>query len=299
MREHGRRLYRIFLSMLFAIAQSGLSQAESLPGSTLERIRQTQTLRIGYGITPPFSYIGPNGRVMGYSIELCERVAQSLRVQLGLQRINIEYVFRTPSNRVQLLNSGMMDIECVASSNNAERRRRVTFTRSHFLVTTYYVSLAKNNLRTLADLRGRSVSVALGTVNVSQITQMNREKKLNLSIIAVDTLQKAFELVGQEKASAFAMDDILLHTMIAASPNPQDYALSSEPVSEQVSYGFMVRLDDDVFRKAVNTALNHIFHSADMESIYARWFTQPLPGSGINLNWPMSDSLKAELLTRE
>ncbi|PWC16689.1 amino acid ABC transporter substrate-binding protein [Brenneria roseae subsp. roseae] len=300
MRERGKRLYRTFLSLLLllAIAESSLARAERSI-STLERIRQTETLRIGYGITPPFSYVGPDGRIIGYSIDLCERVAQALQAQLGLKRLNIEYVFRTPSNRVQLLNSGAIDIECVASTNTAERRRSVAFTHSHFFVTTYYVALAKNNLRTLTDLRGRSVSVALGTVNVSQITLVNREKTLNLSIVAVDTLQKAFDLVGQEKVSAFAMDDILLYTMIAASPNPQDYTVSSEPVSEQMPYGFMVRLNDDDFREAVNTALRNIYRSAEMNRIYSRWFTQPIPGKGINLQWPMSDSLKALTITAE
>ncbi|MFC3393467.1 amino acid ABC transporter substrate-binding protein [Brenneria rubrifaciens] len=300
MREHGKRLCGIFLFLLFLFTatESGPSRAEPfIP--TLERVRQTETLRIGYGIAPPFSYVGPGGRVMGYSIELCERVAYALRARLGLKRINIEYVYRSPSNRVQLLNRGDIDIECVASTNTAERRRSVAFTRSYFLVTTYYVSLAKNKLRTLADLRGKSVSIVLGTVNVGQITLVNREKRLNLSITSADTLQKAFDLVSQEKVSAFAMDDILLHTLIAASPNPQDYALSTEPISEPMPYGFMVRRGDDDFREAVNTALRDIFRSDEMEDIYSRWFTQPLPGRGINLQLPMSDSLRALFLTAD
>lgn len=284
---------RHFLMVLFiaTITVSPLSRAaDSL--STLEKVRQTKTLKVGYGDSAPFSYVGTDGKVIGYTIDLCQRVAEAIRIQLGLDTLNIDYVFRTPANRVQMLNSGDIDLECVASSNTAERRRNAAFSISHFVVNTRFVSLLKNHLNTLDDLRGRSVSIVLGTVNIGPINQVNRDKKLNLSIAITDSLQKAFDMVSQEKVSAFAMDDILLHTMIANSSNPQDYVISNETVGEETEYGLMMRLDDKDFHHAVNTALKQIYASNEIDAIYARWFTQPLPGSQINLNYPMSERMK-------
>ncbi|WP_211317669.1 amino acid ABC transporter substrate-binding protein [Edaphovirga cremea] len=289
---------RHFLMVLFivTITVSHLSRAaDSL--STLEKVRQTKTLKVGYGNTAPFSYVSPDGKVIGYSIDLCQRVAEAIRIQLGLDTLNIDYVFRTPANRVQMLNSGDIDLECVASSNTAERRRNAAFSISHFVVNTRFVSLVKNHLNTLDDLRGRSVSIVLGTVNIGPINQVNRDKKLNLSIAITDSLQKAFDMVSQEKVSAFAMDDILLHTMIANSSNPQDYVISNETVGEETEYGLMMRLDDKDFHNAVNTALKQIYASNEIDAIYARWFTQPLPGSQINLNYPMSERMKHTFTT--
>jgi glutamate/aspartate transport system substrate-binding protein len=284
---------RHFLMVLFiaTITISPLSRAaDSL--STLEKVRQTKTLKVGYGDSAPFSYVGPDGKVIGYTIDLCQRVAEAIRIQLGLDTLNIDYVFRTPANRVQMLNSGDIDLECVASSNTAERRRNAAFSISHFVVNTRFVSLLKNHLNTLDDLRGRSVSIVLGTVNIGPINQVNRDKKLNLSIAITDSLQKAFDMVSQEKVSAFAMDDILLHTMIANSSNPQDYVISNETVGKETEYGLMMRLDDNDFHNAVNTALKQIYASNEIDAIYARWFMQPLPGSQINLNYPMSERMK-------
>lgn len=274
----------------------GTSQARSeAPVSTLDRIRETGVLQIGYGDTPPFSYRDADGTVMGYSIDLCKRIAEELRVQLGLSRLDLKYVPRTPSNRVQLLNSGEIDIECNASTNTEERRRSVAFAISHFFASTRYVSLAKNGFKSLEDLKGRSVSVALGTVNVGQITKVNRERKLSLSLIKADSLQAAFDLVSDERASAFAMDDILLSSMIAASPNPAAYTLSMETLTEPEPYGFMLRLGDRAFEEAVNTALRKTYSSSEMPEIYDRWFTQPIPGKNINLRLPMSDALRSAI----
>ena len=112
-----------------------LSTAAAAEINTLQRLSETGTLRVGYGDTAPFSYQDDEGNVRGYSIELCQRVAEQLQQQLNLPKLDIEYVFRTPGNRVQLLNSGEIDIECNASTNNAERRRSADFSLSHFFVS--------------------------------------------------------------------------------------------------------------------------------------------------------------------
>ena len=267
------------------------SVASAADINTLQRLNETGTLRVGYGDTAPFSYTDDEGNVLGYSIELCQRVAAQLQQQLGLPNLDIEYVFRTPGNRVQLLNSGDIDIECNASTNNAERRRSAEFSLSHFFVSVRFVALKENQFLTLQDLAGRSVSVARGTVNVSQINQANRERQLNLSVVPVEMLQEAFDLVTEGRVAAFAMDDILLSTLIAAAEEPSAYSLSEEAITAEEPLGLLMREDDQAFVAQVNQALRTIYRRGDMQVLYERWFQQPLPGKGITLNVPMSDTL--------
>ncbi|HBK36758.1 MAG TPA: amino acid ABC transporter substrate-binding protein [Halomonas sp.] len=268
-----------------------LSTAAAAEIMTLQRLSETGTLRVGYGDTAPFSYQDDEGNVRGYSIELCQRVAEQLQQQLNLPKLDIEYVFRTPGNRVQLLNSGEIDIECNASTNNAERRRSADFSLSHFFVSVRFVALKENQFFTLQDLAGRSVSVARGTVNVGQINQANREQQLNLSVVPVETLQEAFDLVTEGRVAAFAMDDILLSTMIAESEDPSAYSLSEEAVTAEEPLGLLMRQGDQAFVEQVNQALREIYQRGDILALYERWFLQPLPGKGITLNVPISETL--------
>jgi glutamate/aspartate transport system substrate-binding protein len=57
-------------------------------------------------------------------------------------------------------------------------------------------------------------------------------------------------------------------------------------------YGFMTRHDDLQFHDAVNDALHDIYASGEAEAIYNRWFTSPIPPRGVNLNVPLSDTMK-------
>lgn len=267
------------------------------PASTLEKIKRTGVLRVGYGNTLPFSWRGTDGKVVGYSIELCERVADALEDRIGIDEVKIEYILHTPSNRIQLLRNGTIDIDCNASTNNAERRRIVAFAPTHYYTVNRYVSLARHKLETIEDLRGRSVSVVRGTVNIGQLNQANRERKLNIALVTIDSLDAAFDTVTKEKALAFAMDDILLRTMIARAPDPTIYALSTESFDEPEPYGFMMRLEDTDFTEAVSTALHALYKSPDMENIYNRWFNGPILDGKVNLGIPMSDELKTAFIS--
>jgi glutamate/aspartate transport system substrate-binding protein len=281
---------------LSLVALSLLTPSASLAQDTtptLDRIAQTGKIRIGYGTDAPFSYPGPDGKIIGYSIDLCRGVVERLKHRLGLPAIEIEFVARTPSNRIQLLNEGKIDLECNSSTNTEERRKSAAFSYSYFYATTRYVSLAKSKLVTVDDLKGRSVSVVLGTVNIGPVVEINRKRRLNISVVPAETLQDAFDMVTDGHVSGFAMDEVLLKMMIERSPRPQEYSLSTEVVSEPQPYGLMMRLKDEAFVTAVNDALREIYKSPEINEIYARWFENPAPGTGVNLGLPMSESLKA------
>ena len=277
-------------SLLIMLLGGGAAHAEQTL-TTLERIKATGELRVGYGDTAPFSYQDDQGNVVGYSIDICQRLAGQLQSQLDIPALEIIYVPRTPSNRIQLLNSGEIDIECNASTNTEERRRSAQFALSHYFVSVRYVALKSSGFTTLEDLSGRSVSVARGTVNVSQINQANREQQLNLSVVPVETLQDAFDLVAEGRVAAFAMDDVLLSMMIAESADPDAYVLSEEAITSTEPLGFMMRLEDDAFAVEVNKALEHIYTSPEMPLLYYQWFQQPLPGKNITLDVPMNEVL--------
>lgn len=269
------------------------AQAQA-PVSTLARIIETGTIRIGYSVdTAPFSYLDADKNIVGYSIDLCVEVADLLRQQLGLDKLAISYVRRSPSDRVMLLKDGAYDIECAASTNNAERRNSVAFTYPHFVTAVQFVSLGTNKLHTIADLEGRTVASTSGTTVIGQLNGVNRDRRLNLAVIPTTNHQMGFDMVTDRRVAAFVMDGIILSTLVANSAEPDLYEISPDPFGKPEPYGLMVRHDDLEFRDAVNTALSQIFTQGDATKIYEKWFTQPIPPHNINLRLPMSDALKS------
>ncbi|WP_455272884.1 amino acid ABC transporter substrate-binding protein [Rhizobium herbae] len=285
-------LIRSALTVLMLFSAAGMGSAGA-PESTLKEIAETGVIRIGYSAEDiPFSYRMPDGTVTGYSTDLCVRVVDLLRQKLGLATLAIEYVERTPRNRVAMLRDGKFDIECVASTNNAERRKSVAFSYSHFVTGTQFVSLKKSNLKFIDDLAGHSVAATSGTTNIGQLNSINRARGLHIAVMPVESHAAAFKLVAEGRASAFVMDGILLAAMIAASDQPDDYALSTDVLGQPEPYGLMMRHDDQDFKDVVNGALTEIYRSGEIGPVYSKWFTKPIPPNGINMRLPMSSELR-------
>jgi len=53
-----------------------------------------------------------------------------------------------------------------------------------------------------------------------------------------------------------------------------------------------VRKGDTGFKQVVDKAISATFASGEINDIYTKWFQQPVPPKGLNLNFPMSDELK-------
>lgn len=291
------RTTKVLLSGLLLLGSMSTSSGQA-PASTLERIAETGTIRIGYSPdSAPFSYLDADDTIVGYSIDLCKRVAELLQAQLGLAELDIAYVRRTPSDRAALLKNGDIDIECVASTNNAERRASVAFSYPHFLTAVQFIALKDGGPRVVADLKGRTVASTSGTTVISELNALSREQNLNIAVVPTPDHETGFDLMATGHVSAFVMDGILLSTMAANADDPSLYAVSGDAIGSPEPYGLMLRHDDAPFTEAVNGALFEIYTQGEIGAIYDRWFTKPIPPRGINLNLPMSDTLQAAFAT--
>jgi glutamate/aspartate transport system substrate-binding protein len=98
-------------------------------------------------------------------------------------------------------------------------------------------------------------------------------------------------MVETGRAAAFAMDDILLAGLVANSKNPSDFVIGSEALTVE-PYGIMVRKDDPKFKKLADGVIIGLMQSGEITKIYDKWFLKPIPPKGINMNVPISPSLK-------
>ncbi|WP_260851352.1 amino acid ABC transporter substrate-binding protein [Halomonas sp. C22] len=280
---------------LMGLLLLAMGMASAQTGSTLARIQQDHTILIGHREhEEPFSYV-VEGRPIGYSIDICQAVVDSISARLGGPALAVTFVPVTPANRFILLSKGDIDLECGVTTNTAERRRQAAFSYPHYFSTTRYVSLTKNALDRIEDLTGRSVVSTTGTLNIEQLNAMNREQGLNISVMLSRSHDEAFTMVAAEQASAFVMDDILLAGLVASDASPERFHISSEALSDPEPYGLMLRRDDPEFLAWVNEALRALYQSGDMLALYEKWFLSPIPPDQQVVGLPMSPQLEAVL----
>src|SRR6202163_4642907 len=76
-----------------ASAQTGGGEGLS---PTLANIKKTHVVRLGYReSSPPFSFMDPSNRPIGYSLELCEAIVEEIGIDFDDANSEIEYVNMT------------------------------------------------------------------------------------------------------------------------------------------------------------------------------------------------------------
>jgi len=285
------RFSRVFLALLVAGAMTGATGAQELTG-TLKRIKERGSITLGHRDTSiPFSYYDDKQQVIGYAMDICYKVVDAIKAELKMPKIDVKLNPVTSATRIPLMANGTIDLECGSTTNNLERQKQVAFATTHFVTANRFVSKKASNLKTVNDLKGKTVVSTSGTTNIKQANEINVEKKLGMKIIAAKDHAESFLTVETGRAVAFFMDDILLYSLVANSKNPSEWVISSDALSVE-PYGIMMRKDDPGFKKTVNGAINSLYKSGEINKIYAKWFLRPVPPKGINLNVQMTEVFK-------
>ena len=260
---------------------------------TLKKIKDSGTITIGHrDASIPFSYYNDQQQPIGYAMDLCLRIVDAVKNELKMPKLDVKYQLVTSANRIPLMANGTIDLECGSTTNNAERQKQVAFTITHFLTATRVVSKKTANLKSADDMKGKTMVSTSGTTNIKQITDLNTSKNMGMNIIPANGHPEAFQMVETGRAVGFAMDDILLYSLVAQSRNPAEFVVSDWTLSAPEPYGIMLRKDDAAFKKVVDAAMVNTYKSGEGQKLYEKWFLQPIPPKGINLNFPLSAQMK-------
>jgi glutamate/aspartate transport system substrate-binding protein len=283
-----KRVSTLFVAMLAVGAMTDIASAQD----TLKKIRDTNAITIGHRDTSiPFSYYDDKQQVVGYAMDICLKIVDAVKAELKLPKLEVKLNPVTSATRIPLMANGTIDLECGSTTNNLDRQKQVWFATTHFVTANRYVAKKSSRIQKLADLKGKTVVSTSGTTNIKWATEENARQNLGMNIIAAKDHAEAFLTVETGRAVAFFMDDILLYSLVATSKNPSEWAIGSEAYTVE-PYGIMLRKDDAAFKKVVNGAINALYKSGEINKIYAKWFQQPIPPKGVNLNVPMSPEFK-------
>jgi glutamate/aspartate transport system substrate-binding protein len=286
--------FRMIGFALAAAFCAGQANAEDLTG-TLKNIKDTGTITLGFRDSSiPFSYLDDNQKPIGFAMDICYKIVDAVKKELKLDKLEVKLEPVTSSNRIPLLANGTVDLECGSTTNNAEREKQVSFTNTHFLTASRFVSKKANKLDKIDDLKGKSVVSTAGTTNIKQLTEANAARNLGVNIIPAKDHAEAFLMVETDRAVAFVMDDVLLASLIAGSKDPAAYVISSDAFSKPEPYGIMLRKDDVPFKKMVDAATAVLYKSGEGQKLYDKWFMSKIPPKGLNLNTPIAPELKHE-----
>lgn len=286
------RLKLIVLALMGCFIFPGVAQADELTG-TLKKVNDSGQIVLGHRESSiPFSYYDIEQNVIGHAQDYSNKIVEAVKTKLNRPDLKVKYLPITSQNRIPLLQNGTYDFECGSTTNNQERQKQVDFSNTFFIVGTRLLTHKDSGIKDFADLNGKTVAVTAGTTSEKILNLMNGKDGFSVRIISAKDHGDAFRSVESERAVAFFIDDALLAGERAKSKRPGDWVIVGTPQSYE-AYGCMLRKNDPAFKELVDSTIAEMQRSGEAEKSFDKWFKNPIPPKGMNMDFPLSDEMRA------
>jgi glutamate/aspartate transport system substrate-binding protein len=258
---------------------------------TLTAIKNNHVVHLGYReSSPPFSFLDPSGRPIGYSLELCEAIVDEIGATVDDANLKIDYVKVTSDDRIPAVMQGKVDLECGSTTANAERSRQVAFSPLMFVAGTKLMVPKASTISSATDLKGKTVVVTKGTTNEQAMHAVDKKFSLGLTIVVSPDHEQSYQMLSDGKADAFATDDILLYGLIARHKSQDKFKVTGDYLSYE-PYGIMYRKGEPQLTAVVERAFRKLGSNHDLVPLYDKWFVARLP-TGEKMNVAISPQLE-------
>ena len=292
------RRTRVLIAMLgiAVLATSLLPFADAGPAAaagTLDRIRQAGKIELGYrDDARPFSYKDESGKAAGYSIALCEKIADDVKTELGLPSLTVDWVPVTLEGRFQDVQQGKVDLLCGADTATLTRRKDVSFSIPVFPSGIGAILRADAPAPLREVLAGRpssgpvwrgsparvlekkTFSVVTGTTSATWLADRMNAFHIDATVAPVDSYQAGIQRVLDRSSDVFFGDRPILYDAAEGGPSAGnltvlDRLFTYEPLA------LALARDDEDFRLVVDRSLSKLFRSGQFKDVYVKWFGEP------------------------
>ena len=286
-------MFRISLAIAL-VAGSFVTTIGAEPASAatvLERIKAAGKVVLGYREgAAPFSYKDDQGKPLGYTIDICQAVADDLKAALGAADLPVEWVSVPVDDNFASVKDGKVDILCGAAET-LSRRKEVSFSIPIFKGGTGVLVRADSPVQLRQALNGdpagpvwrgsparlldkKTFAVVKGTTSEDLLKATLQRLKITANIAEVESYQAGVAAILDRSAHVLVGDRSILVEASQSSAQPGDLVVidrtfSAEPVALPLD-----RSDED-FRLAVDQALSKLYRSDRFLDIYRKWFGDP------------------------
>jgi ABC-type amino acid transport substrate-binding protein len=258
----------------YLIAAALMLASLAVNADTMQTIKNTGSIKLGYHAdAEPFSFVNPQGTPVGYSMDLCRRIAAEVQQELGLDDLKIELVKVDYKNRFDAVESGKVDVECGSATMTLSRMQRVDFSLMTFVTGGAVASRADSPLQSVNDIAGKKVAVIKATTAEAALNAYVAKSEIKTEIVTVEDGTDGITRLTNGDVDAFANDQVTLIGQIVKTRQPEKYALSKDLYSFE-PYGLMMRRNDANFRLVANRALARLYRTGQFQPLYGKWFAR-------------------------
>jgi putrescine:ornithine antiporter len=271
---------------------TGMFVAPPTGAATLDRIKDTGHIRFGFmRDAPPFSIGAEGGTPDGYAVSLCKSVAESLKRDLALPGLTIDWVPLAANERLTAIHKGKIDLLCTPMSETLGRREHAAFSIPIFAggnraalradAPAALRNVLSESRPTKPVWRGTPAATVLestklavvgGTSGETWVNERAKTLQVNAHIKRVPDYATALrELVAGDVDVVFGDRVVMLGALQGLDQKTRSNVVILDRLFTQEHAGLALEYGDDDFRVLVDRALSRTYASPEFAALYAKW----------------------------
>ena len=255
----------IFLIAFFA---SPLA-AQELTG-TLQQIKKSGQIRIGYRVSePPMSFLDKDGNPTGYSIDICKGIVTEVENKIG-RDVKVEYVPVTADGRFKALGDNKIDILCGSTTKTLSRSELVDFTQLTFVTGASLMTLKDNKAHDSGGFDGKKIGVVKATTTAVELKKLFQDTSTDAEVVLFNSAKEGIDALRKKKIDAFSSDQVVLIGLALKEHDPMNFMIKSDVFSFE-PFALAVRRNDADFRLVADRVISELYRSGKILEIYDKW----------------------------
>lgn len=231
------------------------------------RIAESGVLRVGVDPTyPPFA-VAEGEELRGLDADLARAVAADLGLEAQFTYFGFDGLY-------DALATEQVDVLISAMVMAPHRMKDFAYSDPYFNAGQLLLTpVGETAIEEMADLRGRTVAVELGSQGHMEANQWQRRVP-ELAVETYGTPDETLDAVAAGRADAGIVDGISARLYLADHGGVQ---VAGEPVTVE-PYAMVVRIEDELLLERLNESLDRLQESGRLDEMIGRWLGTTVKG---------------------
>ncbi|GAY73763.1 amino acid ABC transporter, amino acid-binding protein [Lentilactobacillus kosonis] len=248
----------IITLMLIPVLLSGCriesrQKLETKP-DTWETVKKSKHIVIGLDDSfVPMGYQTKSGKIVGYDVDLAKAVFKQYGIKVDFQPIDW-------SMNVTELRNGTIDLIWNGLSITPERSKQIDFSNPYLINDQILVTKKKNQIRSFADMKGKSAGVQTGSAGAMDIDnqpKLLKNRIKNQEPVLYDSFTDAFIDLNSNRIQGLLIDSIYADYYIAHQADHSSYRIVKSAFPKE-SYAVGMRKGDSKLQAKINEGLKKL-----------------------------------------